>query len=205
MHEAKCVNKHWWILKMHYKRQTAVLSVMFVLVGMMFLVPAITGKAMAQLIARADGKCGTTPCNLTITGYHLWNGKWVKIPTRDGIYVRWSASRAPSIGEPNLGINGFVDVTATAIPGAPGKVYATFNFRSPIIGPNECSITISWPSPPVQHKACDKGSGINPKYFYYFVVPSTASGSGGSNSGSDSGDDNGEDSGGDNGDNGNGN
>jgi hypothetical protein len=32
MHEAKCVNKRLWILKMDYKRQTTVLSVMFILV-----------------------------------------------------------------------------------------------------------------------------------------------------------------------------
>jgi hypothetical protein len=61
------------------------------------------------------------------------------------------------------------------------------------------------PPVPGSHLACDKGSGLNPKFFYYFELPIPASGSGGSNSGSDSGGDNGEDSSGDNGDNGNGN
>jgi hypothetical protein len=92
---------------MHYKRQTAVLSVMFVLVGMMFLVPAITGKAMAQLVARADGNCGrlTGPCKIVLTGWHLEKGYWVKEPTHDGIFVTWSAGREPLKG---FGIQGYV-------------------------------------------------------------------------------------------------
>jgi hypothetical protein len=39
------------VLKMNYKGQTTVLSAVFVLVGMMFLVPAITEKALAKASA----------------------------------------------------------------------------------------------------------------------------------------------------------
>jgi hypothetical protein len=60
---------------------------------MMFLVPAITQKAMAFLVARADGKCGTTPCHLFGGGYFLVGGKWVDKPTPGGAVVTWSAHR----------------------------------------------------------------------------------------------------------------
>ena len=41
-------------MKTDYKRTTTVLSVMFVLVGMMFLVPAMTEKALATIEAAAE-------------------------------------------------------------------------------------------------------------------------------------------------------
>jgi hypothetical protein len=44
--------------KTDYKRQTTVLSVSFVLVGMMVLVPAINEKALATIDAHASGDCG---------------------------------------------------------------------------------------------------------------------------------------------------
>jgi hypothetical protein len=53
IHENECMNKRWWILKMDYKRQTTVLSLMFVLLGMMFIVPAMTEKALATIDATA--------------------------------------------------------------------------------------------------------------------------------------------------------
>jgi hypothetical protein len=46
--EYKCVNKRMWILKTDYKRQTTVLSIMFVLI-----VPAMTEKALAIIRATA--------------------------------------------------------------------------------------------------------------------------------------------------------
>jgi hypothetical protein len=197
-HEDKCVNKHWWILKMHYKRQTAVLSVMFVLVGMMFVVPAITEKAMA-FVARADGKCGTTPCYFSAIHAVLFDGKWLQTPT-SGTVVTWSAHRTILTHFPIPILSGIDGIVAYRV----GNVIAHLYFNSPFIGPNSCKIDII-PPVPGSHLACDKGSGLSPKYFYYLELPSPASGSGGSNSGSGSGGDNGEDSSGDNGDNGNGN
>jgi hypothetical protein len=41
---------------MDYMRQTAVLSAVFVLVGMMFLVPVITEKALGVIHATASGQ-----------------------------------------------------------------------------------------------------------------------------------------------------
>jgi uncharacterized membrane protein len=55
VHEDICMLN---IPKMDYKRQTTVLSVMFVLAGMVVLVPAITEKAEAKIFAEASGDCG---------------------------------------------------------------------------------------------------------------------------------------------------
>jgi hypothetical protein len=73
-----------------------------------------------------------------------------------------------------------------------------------VFGANSCKVEFLGPPVPGSHLACDKGSGLNPKYFYYFQLP-TIRESGGTDSGSDSGGDNGDngDSNGDNGDNGN--
>jgi hypothetical protein len=59
MNQDKCVNKRLWILKTDYKRQTTVLSVIFVLVGMMLVVPAMTEKAHASILASAISHVGS--------------------------------------------------------------------------------------------------------------------------------------------------
>jgi hypothetical protein len=57
---------------MDYMGQTAVLSAVFVLVGMVFLVPAITEKALAGVKAVAKGICGPIHANL------LWSAAtWI--------------------------------------------------------------------------------------------------------------------------------
>jgi hypothetical protein len=183
---------------MDYKRQSTVLSVIFVLVGMMFLVPSITEKAMA-FEARADGKCGNGPCILNFGSALLFQGKFVKEPT-SGTIVTWSAHRTILTHFPIPILSGIDGRVAYRVPNH-GNELVQFIFNSPFIGPNSCKIDII-PPVPGSHLACDKGSGLNPKYFYFFELPSPTSGSGGSNSGSDSGGDNGEDSSGDNGDNG---
>jgi hypothetical protein len=200
---------------MHYKRQTTVLSVIFVLVGMMFLVPVITEKAMAQLVARADGMCGINlanpfPCHLTLGNYAInyLVSKWQKLPTIKGTVVSWSVMRHPP---PFLApIIGYVHYFGPTGGPHDKRFTVDLTFNSPVFGANSCNVDLKVygvPSPvPGSHWACDKGSGLNPKYFYHFQLP-TIRESGGSISGSDSGGDNGDngDSSGDNGDNDNGN
>jgi len=169
---------------------------MFVLVGMMFLVPAISEKAMALLVARADGKCGNGPCILHFGGAILFDGKWFNTPT-SGTIVTWSAHRIILTHFPIPILSG-IDGRVLYHVSYHGNKIVQFIFNSPFIGPNSCKIDIM-PPVPGSHLACDKGSGLNPKFFYYFELPIPASGSGGSNSGSDSGGDNDEDSSGDNG------
>jgi hypothetical protein len=168
---------------MDYRRRTTVLSFMFVLVGMMFLVPATTGKAMALLVARADGKCGTTPCDFRLVRYGLAiaGGKWLDTPTRHGTVVAWSAHRTILFPTPIAsGIEGKVlyDV---------GNVDVLLSFNSPLIGPNSCKIDII-PSVSGSHTACDKGFGLNPRYFYYFELPSRAGDTNSGDEGDNSGD-----------------
>ncbi|MGC2575218.1 MAG: hypothetical protein WA364_27245 [Candidatus Nitrosopolaris sp.] len=69
------------VLKMDYKGQTTALSAVFFLVGMVFLVPAITEKALGVIYARASGVCGpeghTHPCEFTFVSKELKQGKWI--------------------------------------------------------------------------------------------------------------------------------
>jgi len=64
---------------MDYKGQTAVLLSIFVLIGMMFLVPAITEIALAGVNAVARFE-GCAHCTWTVYGSHLDSGKWVVPP-----------------------------------------------------------------------------------------------------------------------------
>ncbi len=73
--------------QMDYKGQTAVLSAILILVGMIFLVPAITEKALAIVQGRAYGTCGpegqTHPCQFTflekeLHGADASNVKWAE-------------------------------------------------------------------------------------------------------------------------------
>jgi hypothetical protein len=78
---------------MDYKGQTTVLAAIFVLVGMVFLVPTITEKALAVVTGAVYGTCGApdsqpqidNPCVFTISGVELKgadapNVKWTSYP-----------------------------------------------------------------------------------------------------------------------------
>src|ERR1700739_463622 len=75
MHKDKCVNKRRYILKMDYKRQTVVLSVMFVLVGMV-LISAITEKALAII----SGLAITRPGPFSHLAFHMYAGRFIIPP-----------------------------------------------------------------------------------------------------------------------------
>ncbi|HYA82733.1 MAG TPA: hypothetical protein VEH06_04700 [Candidatus Bathyarchaeia archaeon] len=83
---------------MDYKRQTTVLSVIFVLVGIMFLVPAITQKALAGIQAVAEGTCSggpPHPCEFSFVGKTLGGSstaKWISEPTKSGTRVTWATT-----------------------------------------------------------------------------------------------------------------
>ncbi len=82
---------------MDYKGQTTVLSIIL-LVGMIFLVPAITEKALAVTRADAAGRCGpegaTHPCQLTLLDKFLKSGIWTRTPN-SGISVTWDTIGVP--------------------------------------------------------------------------------------------------------------
>jgi hypothetical protein len=85
-----------------------VISAILVVVGMMFPVPAITGKALAAIHATAEVVCGTTTgslyqnrCQLTLEGKTLDEGRWISEPTQYGTVghpVTWSTAGKPPSG-----------------------------------------------------------------------------------------------------------
>jgi hypothetical protein len=209
MHEDKCVNKHRSILKMDYKRQTTVLSVIFFVVGMIFLVPAITQKALAGIHAVAEGTCGigdrTQPCEFWFVNKALGGSataKWISEPTKSGTRVTW-ATTAGGFGDER----GYVTYSL----GDPAKNQVKLHFDNPAFGRNHCDVIIL--SGPVSG-SCHAGSGMKAEFTYTLRVlcyslhgkcidypggSSDNSAGGGSDNGggdSDGGDSGGDDSGG---------
>jgi hypothetical protein len=183
MHEAKCVNKHWWILKMHYKRQTAVLSVMFVLVGMMFLVPAMTEKALASIAATAD----TVTCCFSHLKYHMDSGRFIippiVFPTRpDELTWLTIGSSSPFGGGDE---KGFVAADVT-----PLHIHVIFHFFNPARGTNTCSVD---PPPPVVTCTISQGVHAGARFIVH-IVPSSLlpDANGGDTDSSDEGDNSGD-------------
>ncbi len=175
MHEDNCVNKHWCILKMHYKRQTAVLSVMFVLVGMIFLVPAITGKAEARINATALLHGQAAKLTWTLLEAKMFLGAFTRQPTQKGDQIGWSTR---GLSEQGYDENGFVKYGTGA-----GDV--KFDFNDPFIGKNTCKITVENPA---LRGDCSITQG-NTASAFYNVYPVNG-GNGGGDEGGDSGGDN---------------
>jgi hypothetical protein len=136
VHEDKCVNIHWWILKMDYKQQTTVLSVIFVLVGMMILVPAITGKAEAVINATVRLHGEAAKLTWTLLEAHMNLGVFTRQPTQKGDQIGWNTRGTDASGHDE---NGFVKYGTGA-----GDI--TFRFNNPFIGTNTCKMTVENPT-----------------------------------------------------------
>ncbi len=119
---------------MDFKGQTAVLSA-FVLVGMVFLVPAITEKAQASIKAVVTGTCGpegqTLPCSFALVRQHLTFGSWEQFPSSGGNNVGWKTRGA----EPG-------DETGSVVYRVSGGGEAELHFANPLIGSNKCDVVI---------------------------------------------------------------
>jgi hypothetical protein len=148
---------------MDFKGQTAVLSVIFVLVGMMFLVPTITDKALAGVDATATEQCfehtgqnPPDPCQFTLVGSHLDSGKWTSQPTQSGTRVTWSTTGG--VGNEK----GSVTYDVSLGPGRT-KETAVLSFDNPLIGDNECGVKgiAGW---------CTAGKGMNAEFAYNLVL-----------------------------------
>ncbi|MGC2571647.1 MAG: hypothetical protein WA364_09055 [Candidatus Nitrosopolaris sp.] len=142
--------------------QTAVLSVILVLVGMMFLVPS-TEKALATIHAIATGKCateiGSFPCEFKLDSMHLEKGTWVSTPTQSGTSATWSTAGNPQPGDEKGSVTYRVKIT----PGGSEET-AILSFDNPLIGSNKCGIKgmAGW---------CNAGSGYNAEFTYLLVGP----------------------------------
>lgn len=139
-----------------YKKITigypTVLAAMLV-VGMMFLVPTITGKALAAINAVARGTCGTVPCSFTLTGKSLEHGAWVSLPTPSGTLVQWSTKGHPVPS----------DEAGSVTYDVKGLGQVIMKFKNPIFGSNSCSI-VTHPDTPGQ--TCKAGSGQSADFTY---------------------------------------
>ena len=150
---------------MDYRGQTAVLSVILVLVGMMFLVPAITEKALAVIHATAKGVCGpegeTSPCDFYQIARHLDEGKWVSEPTKEGTVVTWSTEGNPQPGDEKGSVTYYVCFKVCSFGGnGPSRVaIAVLSFENPLVGSNKCGITGI-------DGDCTAGKGMNAEFTY---------------------------------------
>ena len=153
--------------KMDYKEQTVVLSA-FVLVGMMFLVPPTTEKALGVIHATAIGTCfvppssftgphPTHPCWFSLKDKHLdmcWGGtkpcgKWTSEPAQSGTRVTWSTAGNPSPGDEKGSVTYKVDDRETAV----------LSFDNPVIGNNKCSVS-------GMEGSCTAGKGYSADFTY---------------------------------------
>jgi hypothetical protein len=133
------------VLKMDYKGQTTVFAVIFVLGGMMFLVPAITGKAQAAIKAEAS-----TNCFAKLT--YISSGGNVVNPTPEGNIVTWSTMTKfeETGGEVKYQVVGYGPVE--------------FYFRISVIGSNTCGTKVETPT---LHGGCSISHGMNPQATFY--------------------------------------
>ena len=134
---------------MDYKGQTAVLLSIFVLVGMMFLVPAVTERALARIEATATGTCGpegqTHPCEFTLLGKNLNKGKFVEQPSESGTSVKWVTAGNPAPGDEEGSV-------LYKVEGARAQLW----FKNPSVGSNECKI---YSSTLESSSSCTAGQG----------------------------------------------
>ena len=136
-----------------YKGQTTVLATIFALVGMMFLVPAITEKALATVHATASGVCGppghTVACQFIWSAEHLDKGKWVSEPTKEGTFVTWSTVGNPQPGDEKGSVTYKI-----------GEDTAILSFDNPMVGSNKCNVGGSIGG------TCTAGKGYNAAFTY---------------------------------------
>jgi hypothetical protein len=145
------VNK---FLKMDFKGQTTILAAIFVLAGMIFLVPAITEKALAGVHATATGVCGppgqTKACQFTFSAKDLNSrARWVSEPTPSGTFVTWSTVGNPQPSDEKGSVTYKI-----------GEDTAILSFDNPVIGKNSCNVGGSVGG------TCDAGSGQNAAFTY---------------------------------------
>ena len=146
---------------MDYKGQTAVLLSIFVLVGMIFLVPAITEKALAVIFATA--RCDR-PCHFTLVGKTLDEGRWDVTPTASGDTVKWTTTGNPQPGNEKGSVT--YDVSFGSILSNPGPKTAVLSFESPVSGrDNKCDINLH-PTTTQINGSCEAGKGLIADFTY---------------------------------------
>ena len=138
--------------------QTALLSAILVLVGMMFLVPAVIERALARIEATATGTCGpegqTHPCEFTLLGKNLYKGEFLEQPSESGTSVKWVTGG--NIGDEEGSV-------LYKVEGGRAQLW----FKNPLVGSNECKI---YSSTVESSSSCTAGQGMNAKFTYNLRV-----------------------------------
>jgi hypothetical protein len=166
-------------LKMDYKRQTAGLSVMFVLVGMVFLVSAITEKAQATI----DATAFTPSCCFSHVRAYFYAGSFLLGPGPPGNpfgpiknELRWITKGDGFYGNER----GYV-----AADVGPSHVPVTFHFNNPARGENTCGVE------PHYLGRCSITQGVH-ALARFTVVPTLSDANDGNANGGDEGDNSGD-------------
>jgi hypothetical protein len=153
---------------MHFRGQTAALSTIFVLVGMVFLVPAITEKALASIKAVVTGTCGPEGahgCLFVLASKHLRSGMWQQDPPSNVNRAEWKtigAIAGPSGMVPGEGNEaGSVIYKVSPLSGL-GEVELYFD--NPLIGSNKCEVAIL--SGQGLSGTCNAGKGYDAEFTY---------------------------------------
>jgi hypothetical protein len=141
---------------MDYKGQTAVLSVIFVLVGMMFLVAAITEKALATVRGSATATCGPqkVECPLVWQSDHLVSGSWVNKPSISGLDVTWQTGGNAAGNE-----EGWV---LYKVEGVEAQLW----FNNPLVGSNECQVNLVPGKSSGMTGTCHAGKGMDAQFTF---------------------------------------
>ena len=140
-----------------YKLQATVLTGALILVGMMFLIPAITDKALGAIdnfvwdYSKFKVQCCT---------YHLQEGQFTTNPTvQNEGNIFWSTQGKP-VGGLEAGY-----ITAT-IKFEDKTASANFGWSNPTLGDNNCVVNIDPPLKGILKLSCYIGGGALTEAFY---------------------------------------
>jgi hypothetical protein len=122
---------------MDYKGQTTV-SVIFVLVEMIFMVPAISEKAEAVINATVLLHGQAAKLTWTLREAHMNCGVFTRQPTQKGDQIGWNTR--------GLGSETCYHEEAGFVKYGTGAGDVTFDFKSPFVGTNTCKITVQNPA-----------------------------------------------------------
>jgi hypothetical protein len=169
---------------MDYKRQTTVLSFMFVLVGMMFLVPAMSQKAHASIDARAISSVG----RFSNASWDLSAGRFILPPIIE-LQLEHLTLIWVTIGN---GFFGGGDERGYVAAEVPGHFKFYFDFFNPAKGPNTCEVSPDSYGP--IHATCTITQGVHARATYqvFRSPPPLPGANGGDANSGDEGDNSGD-------------
>jgi hypothetical protein len=119
-------------ITMPSEKSLASFAPIFILAGMIILIPTITEKAMGSIDARVGSPTGFASFSKVQT--HLDAGKFVNGPTPTGTFVKWTTAGTGVFGGDEKGYVRY-DVG--------GWGTATFYFENPSSGQNTCKVVAS--------------------------------------------------------------